>query len=60
MRPLNRCNCFCACGKVGCEICVVVQWCDAGVAVMTCCIAARVCEVRARLTIVLGCVRVTI
>ena len=39
-------------------MCVVVQWFVAGIAVMNGCIASRVCQVRARSTITLGCVRV--
>ena len=38
-------------------MCVVVQWFVAGVAVRTCCIASRVCEVRARLINMFGRVR---
>ena len=58
MIPFKLCNCVIVSGKVGWEICVVVQWFVAGVAVRTCCIASRVCGLRARLTIIFGRVRV--
>ena len=39
-------------------MCVVVQWFVAWVVVMNDCVASKVCQVRARSTIILGCVRV--
>ena len=58
MRPFKLCNCVIVSVKMGWEICFVVQWFVAGVAVRICCIVSRVCEVRARLMNIFGRVRV--
>ena len=58
MRPCNRCNCVIGSGMVKWGICDVVKRFGVGVAVRICCIESRVCEVRARLAIIFGRVRV--
>ena len=58
MKPFNMCTCVIVSVKVIWEMFFVVQWCVVGVAVRTCCITSRVCEVREILMNMFGRVRV--